>query len=178
MRSTLPKFPRPRERRQRRTSSETALTSDGTLLLIIATTIVLACAWVGWHYYESDEDEARAYAGRTIERLAITHDLHYLTTNLSSAAMPGYPTSRRQLIISSLTKLGVPTGPINPVASTLRDKDPGIPGPIMRFTTHLAYPAADARLFLEVARWHGSWRIELLALEWKDTALPGPTASP
>lgn len=157
-----------------RQSAETALTGDATLLLIIATTIVLVCGWVAWRSYESDEDQAREYARRTVKRLAIAHDLHYLTTNLSSAAMPGYPASRRQLIISSLTKLGVPNGPIELVASPSQDKDPNVPGPITRFTTHLSYPAAEARLFLEVSRWHDYWRIELLALEWKDTASPSP----
>jgi len=155
-----------------------AATGDLTLLLIIATTIVLVCGWVAWRSEVSDEDQARDYARRTVHRLAVAHDLHYLTTNLSSAAMPGYPAGRRQLIISSLTKLGFPTGPIELVASPSHDKDPNVPGPIMRFTTHLSYPAADARLFLEVARWHGSWRIELLALEWKDAPSPRPTVSP
>ncbi len=178
MHSKFSRFPPDRFPGRLRHSAETALTGDATLLLIIATTIVLVCGWVAWRSYESDEDLARAYARRTMQRLAVAHDLHYLTTNLSSAAMPGYPASRRQLIVSSLTKLGVPNGPIELVASGSQDKDPNVPGPISRFSTHLKYPKADARLFLEVSRWHGTWRIELLALEWKDTAPPASAASP
>ncbi len=172
MYSSFPRVPGARPR------ADAALTSDGTLLLIIATGVVLACAWVGWHYYESEEDQAHAYALRTVERLAIAHDASYFSSNLSSAARPGYPPNRRRLIMSSLTKLGVPTGPIKLVASASRDKDPNVPGPITRFTTRLTYPAADARLILEVARWHASWRIELLALEWKDKEPPKPSPSP
>ena len=178
MPSTSPKLQRERLPGRPRRSAEAALTGDATLLLIIATTIVLACGWVAWRYYESEEDQAHAYALRTVERLAIAHDLNYFTTNLSSAARPGYPPNRRRLIMSSLTKLGVPTGPIKLVASASREKDPNVPGPITRFTTRLTYPAADARLTLEVARWHTYWRIELLALEWKEPDSPGPKPSP
>ncbi len=175
MRSRLPKLQRGRLPHRSRRSAEAALTGDATLLLIIASTIVLACGWVAWRYYESEEDQARAYAQRTVERLVVAHDLNYFSTNLSSAARPGYPPNRRRFIISSLTKLGVPTGPIKLVASAARDNDPNVPGPITRFTSRLTYPAADARIFLEVARWHGHWRIELLALEWKEPDPPEPS---
>lgn len=154
------------------------LTSDGTLFLVIASAVVLACGWLAWRYYEPEGEMAHAYALRTVERLVIAHDLNYFTTNLSSAARPGYPANRRRLIIASLTKLGVPRGPLELVASGSRTRDPNVPGPITRFTTHLSYPTAEGRLILEVARWHGTWRIELLALEWKNTAPPGPGASP
>ena len=148
------------------------------MLLIIVSAILLACGWVAWRYYRSDEDEARSYAQRTVARLAIAHDAHYLSTNLSPAALPGYPASRRQLIMSSLTKLGVPTGPIKLVSAASPARDPDIPGPIARFRTRLTYPTADARMFLEVSRWHGNWRIELLALEWKGRPSVTPTPSP
>ena len=168
----IPRFP---ESKAPGRALDAALTSDGILLLIIATGVVLACAWVGWHYYESDEDQAHAYARRTVERLAIAHDASYFSSNLSAAALPGYPTSRRRLIMSSLTKLGVPTGPIKLVGSASPDKDPNIPGPIRRFTTNLTYPTATARIFLEVAQWHGHWRIELFALEWKNLTEAEPS---
>lgn len=170
MRDTSPKLIRAR-------SALRAEASDGAMLLIIASTILLVCGWVAWRSYRSNEDEARAYAERTVARLAIAHDAHYFTTNLSAAALPGYPTSRRQLIMSSLTKLGVPRAPIKLVGAASPEKDPNIPGPITRFTTRLTYPTADARIFLEVARWHGHWRIELLALEWKDRPSLSPSPS-
>lgn len=147
---------------------EAALTGESTLLLVIASTIVILCGWLAWQYTSSTEDEARVYAARTLDRLVFAHDAKYLAANLSTVALPGYPASQQRYAIACLTKLGVPVAPLKLEGAVTFSSDPGARDPKGHFESHVVYPAADARFYLDVARRHGVWRIDLFSFGWQD----------
>ena len=74
-----------------RRKSESGLTGQGVLLLVIGGAIVFFVVWLGWNYTKSTEEEARAYADHVVQRLLFAHDAGYLDANLSARARPGYP---------------------------------------------------------------------------------------
>jgi hypothetical protein len=151
-----------------RRAGEVALTGESTLLLIIASAIVILCGWLAWRYSVSTEDEARAYAARTLDRLAFAHDANYLAANLSQLAPPGYPVRQQKFVIGSLTKLGVPVTPIKLKGTMTFGSAPDDQDPKGHFESHVIYPAADARLYLDVTRHNGVWRIDLFSFGWQD----------
>lgn len=152
----------------RRRSAEAALTGEGTLVLLITITIVIVGGWLIWQYSTSTEEEARAYADRSIQRLAFAHDANYLATNLSATALPGYPPTQQQYIMAHLTKLGVPVAPVKITGSVSHSSISDAQDPEARFKAHLIYPTVEAHVYLDVACRHGRWQIDSFAAEWHD----------
>lgn len=161
-----------------RKAGEAALTGENTLLFIIAGTIVLLCCWLAWQYSASTDDEARTYAARALERLAVAHDASYFAANLSPVARPGYPASQQKYVMASLTSLGVPVGPIKLEGAVTFGSDPGAQDPKGHFESHIIYPVADARIYLDVARRGGFWQIDSFALEWQNKPARASVPSP
>jgi hypothetical protein len=157
--------------------AETALTGEGILLLVIATAIVLVFVWLVWRYTKSTQEDARSYAERTMQRLLYEHDAKYFATNLGPKGLPGYPLNHQKYAIASLTKLGVPTAPVKLTGSVSYGSDPGAHDPRARFTSHVVYPAADARFYLDIARRNGLWQIDLFSFGWQDKPSSRPAPS-
>ena len=58
------------------------------------------------------EREAHDFGRELIQRLAVNHDLHFLSDHLSPQMRLDYPPSQQEYIISRFTELGVPNQPI------------------------------------------------------------------
>ncbi len=163
-------------RRPAANSRERGLTGSGILMLIVGTALVLLCGWLASSDSSAMEEESRAYARHSIERLAFAHDAQYLAANLSPAARPLYPADRQRYAFACLTKLGVPSGPVKLEGTLSRGTEPGDHDPRASFSSHVRYPKADAHFYLNVACRHGQWQIDYFAFDWQDNA--GAPAEP
>ena len=75
--------------------AETAMKGEGILLLVIATAIVLVCAWLAWRYTESTQEVARSNAERRMQRLLYEHDAKYSPPISAQRVCPViHPTTR------------------------------------------------------------------------------------
>ncbi len=129
---------------------EAALTGEGTLLLIIGCAVVILFGWLALAGIESTEERARAYANRSLQRLLFAHDGAYFASNLSVKARPGYPPNNQKYLISSLTKLGVPTAPLKIDGAVAYGSEPGAHDPTGRYDARAVYPSADAQFHIDV----------------------------
>lgn len=157
---------------------EAALTGEGTLLLIIGCAVVIFFGWLALDGIESTEEGARAYADRCFQQLLFAHDGAYFASNLSAKARPGYPPNNQKYLISSLTKLGVPSAPLKMEGAISYGSEPGAHDPIGRYDARAVYPSADAQFHLEVTRRQGHWRIDFLSANWQERSKADPIASP
>jgi len=153
----------------RRRIGEAGLTVEGAMVFLIMIAIVGAGWWLIWKYSASTEEEARAYADRSVQRLAFAHDPRYLASNLSDTALPGFPLSQQQWIMTCLTKLGVPVEPAKITGSVSHTSISDDKDPTARFDARLIYPKSEAHIYLDVACRHGRWQIDSFAAQWKDT---------
>lgn len=138
------------------------------MVLLITITTVIVCGWLIWKYSASTEEEARAYVDRSVHRLAFAHDPNYLATNLSATALPDYPLSHQQWIMSCLTKLGVPVESAKITGSVSHNSISDAQDPEGHFKARLIYPKSEAYIYLDVACRHGRWQIDSFAAQWKD----------
>lgn len=150
------------------------MTGEGTLLLVIAIGVMSLVGWLAWRGSEATEDEARAYADRTLQRLLFNHDAKYFAANLSPAARPRYPAGQQRYIITSLTSLGLPSAPVHLNGAVTYGTDPGVHDPTGHFEAQVVYPAARSHVYLDVARRQGLWRIDYFGAEWKNNSAPAP----
>lgn len=159
-------------------AGEAALTGEGTLLLIIAGAVMILCGWLALRGAEATDEQARAYAERTLHQLLLAHDAAYFAANLSPRARGQYPPSQQRYIISSLTNLGIPSSPVKVEGDISYGSDPGAQDPTGRFQASVVYPTVEARFYIDVARRQGLGRIDYFSASSNNRPDSGGIASP
>jgi len=139
--------------------------------------VIAGCIWLAINYASSTDKEAKEYAERVVQRLAVNHDANFLSRNLSEKGKLNCGLIRQQELIQNFTGLGVPRRPFKITGQVTYRTEKGPKEPVGRYRTVLAYPSAQVTLDLQVAR-HVRWEIDGIGTEWKFHQLPTPTPSP
>jgi hypothetical protein len=160
-----------------RRRKEAGLTSDAVVVLLIGAAVVATIAWFAFRDAQGTENEARAYAERTLHRLCFAHDAGYFGANLSARGHSGYPESQQRLIIYELTHLGVPTAPLQISGTFSYGDSEGEHHPEAHYEATTSYANADAHFYLDISRQVGGWRIDYFTASWKDKTAPAAPSS-
>lgn len=155
-----------------RRRQEAGLTSDGVVLLLIATAVVAFIVWFALRDARGTEEEARAYAERTFHRLCFAHDAAYFAANLSARGQSGYPASQQRLIIDELTQLGAPVTPLQITGTFSYGDSEGEHHPEAHDEATTAYAHSDAQFYLDISRHVDHWRIDYLTASWRNKNAP------
>jgi len=110
------------------------------------------------------EQEARAYATETAERLLFAHDATYLAKNLSGAAALDFPPSRQDALISRMIEAREPARPITFEGDVKFESYFFSPSAELR--AHLLFAAGPGTLNLNISHPGDRWQIDLISITW------------
>lgn len=145
---------------------EAGLTGENVLLLMIGAAVVAGIGWFALRDAAGTEDEARAYAEQTLRKLCVAHDAAYFDRNLSARGRMFYPESQQRMIFYNLTRMGVPTAPWHLDGTLTYAEVDGEHHPQGHYEATVHYAKDDAQFALDVSRYVGNWRIDLVTATW------------
>src|SRR5947208_16494571 len=94
-------------------SCGSGVSGQGLVVVIIFLALIGGGVWWLYSHKRAMDLEGRAFGKEMIQRLAVNHDLAFLTNNLGPQARLDYPPSQQQYIVSKFTEMGAPAQPIS-----------------------------------------------------------------
>src|ERR1051326_6092103 len=95
-----------------KTNTRLNTSGQGLVILIIVLILVGGLLWYLYSTKQQTDKEARVFGREVVEKLAVGHDLNFLSAHLSPQARLDLPPSQQQFMITEMQQLGVPTQPI------------------------------------------------------------------
>ncbi|MEP6602804.1 MAG: hypothetical protein ABJB69_02535 [Spartobacteria bacterium] len=134
---------------------------EGLVVVIIVLAVIGGGTWYMFSHRKAMDREARTFAHRMIDDLAVKHDVTFFANNLSPQAKRDYPPSQQQLIIAEFTKMGAPRQPIN-IEEQVSFESHYFFDVRGYFTAHLFYPMGAATMQIAVSHPVGKWQLDNL----------------
>jgi hypothetical protein len=140
------------------------VSGQGLVVVIIFLALVGGGAWWLYSHKRAMDLEGRAFGKEMIQKLAVQHDLPFLTNNLGPQARLDYPPSQQYYIMSKFNEMGVPAQPISIEENMTWESHFFEPRGF--FTAHLNYPAQAATLQIAISHPVSKWQLDNLTLTW------------
>jgi hypothetical protein len=137
---------------------------QGIVIVIILLALVGVGAWFLFSNKQALEKDARAFGNEAIQRLAVNHDLNFLTERLGPQARYDYPPSQQHEMISKLQEFGVPMQPI-PIDGTVTFESHFFQ-PKGFFLAHLNYPGRPVTLEIATSHPASRWQLDTIKLNY------------
>lgn len=146
-----------------KTNCRSRKSGEGGLAIIIIVVLLIGGGfWWLFSAKSTAEKESRAFLNEAVQRLAVQHNLEFLTSRMGPAAKVEFPPSHQRNLIETLTQLGVPAQPIKIDGKLLYDsyffKPHGL------FTAQLNYPGRPGTLEMEISHPVGRWQFDAVRL--------------
>jgi hypothetical protein len=141
-----------------RTNCRSNALGEGLVVVIIVLAVIGAGVWWLFNTKKTSDQEARAFGREAVQKLAVDHDLNFLSNNLSPQAKLQLPPSQQQMMISKFTEMGVPQQPVKIEENVTFESHFFTPRGY--FTAHLFYPGQAGTLQIAVSHPVGKWQLD------------------
>jgi len=148
-------------------SSQSKLSGQGLVIIVILLGVIGAGLWYLYSNKATTNREARAFAQDAVQKLAVDHDLKYLSDHLGPQAKLDNPPSQQQYIIQRFAQFGVPAQPIQIDENITWESY--FFEPRGYFTAHLNYPAQGATLQIATSHPVSRWQIDNITFTTQPT---------
>jgi hypothetical protein len=140
------------------------VSGQGLVVVIIFLALIGGGAWWLYSHKRAMDLEGRAFGKEMIQKLAVQHDVAFLTNNLGPQARLDYPPSQQQYIVSKFNEMGVPAQPISIEENMTWESHFFEPRGF--FTAHLNYPGQAATLQIAISHPVSKWQLDNLTMTW------------
>ncbi len=137
--------------------------SSGQIFSVVIIVLALIGAGFWWLFSNKNQmaREGRAFGREAIQRIAVQHDLNFLSSHLSPEARLQLPPSGQQELIARIEQLGPPVGPVD-VQGDITFQSQFFE-PRGNFHARINYPARSAEINIAISHPVGRWQIDDIA---------------